>query len=300
MDRKSNEVTTKRVLRPATMLAVSLGALGAFLLVALVGQARASSFSPDCSDIPLPPPTVPATIGPASPTPHGTSTATATRTPPGPQPTGHPTVPPCELPFTDVHPTDWFYVPVQWMYCNGVVSGYPDNTFRPNLPTTRGQIMKIVVGAFGLPIHTDGGPHFADVSAEHAFYSFVETAYFYSVVGGYPCGGPDEPCDAENRPYFRPNAQVTRAQLTKITVLSAIQVNPGAWQLLNPPEASFVDVAHGSTFYRYVETAVAHDLLQGYTCGSPGEPCPGRYFRPGNNATRAQLSKIVYQAVTQP
>jgi hypothetical protein len=186
------------------------------------------------------------------------------------------------------------------MYCNGVVAGYPDNTFRPNLPTTRGQIMKIVVGAFGLTVHTDGGPHFADVPADHTFYSFVETAYFYSVVSGYPCGGLGEPCDTENRPYFRSNVQVTRAQLTKITVLSAIQVNPGAWQLLNPPEPTFVDVAHGSTFYMYVETAVAHNLLQGYTCGDPGEPCPGHYFRPGNNATRAQLSKIVYQAVTQP
>jgi len=41
-----------------------------------------------------------------------------------------------------VHPADWFYLPVQWMYCNGVVSGYPDNTFRPNLPTTRGQIIR--------------------------------------------------------------------------------------------------------------------------------------------------------------
>jgi hypothetical protein len=63
---------------------------------------------------------------------------------------------------------------------------------------------------------------------------------------------------------------------------------------------SFVDVAHGSTFYIYVETAVAHNLLQGYACGGPGEPCPGRYFRLGRNATRAQLSKIVYGAVTQP
>jgi hypothetical protein len=199
-----------------------------------------------------------------------------------------------------VLPTDWFYVPVQWMFCSGVITGYPDNTFRPNLPTTRGQIMKIVVGAFHLPTHTQGGPHFADVPADHTFYNFVETAYFYSVVNGYPCGGPSEPCDSESRPYFRPNSRVTRAQLSKITVLSAIEVNPTVWQLINPSVPTFTDVAPGSTFYLYIETAVAHDIVQGYDCGSPGEPCPGRYFRSGNNATRAQLSKIVYQAVTQP
>jgi hypothetical protein len=34
----------------------------------------------------------------------------------------------------------------------------------------------------------------------------------------------------------------------------------------------------------------------GYPCGGPGEPCPGRYFRPRNNVTRAQLSKTVVLA----
>jgi hypothetical protein len=36
------------------------------------------------------------------------------------------------------------------------------------------------------------------------------------VMSGYPCGGPGEPCDEENRPYFRWNAQVTRGQAAKI------------------------------------------------------------------------------------
>src|SRR5438477_738090 len=246
-----------RLLWPAATLVLTLAA---FVVVVLAVQASASSLSPDNAAVPLPPPTVPGTVPAASPTSHGTSMPTATHHPvssptptrPGPQPTSPPTVPPCALPFTDVQPTDWFYEPVQWMFCNGVVEGYPDNTFRPNNPTTRAQIAKIAIGAFGLPVHTEGGPHFTDVPVDNVFYSFVETAYFYSIVTGYPCGGPGEPCDDLNRPYFRPDNQVTRGQLAKITTLAAIEANPSVWQLLNPAVPTFTDVAFGSTFYTYI------------------------------------------------
>jgi hypothetical protein len=54
-------------------------------------------------------------------------------------------------------------------------------------------------------------------------------------------------------------------------------------------------VATNDPFYGYVETAYAHTIISGYSCG------PGCLeFRPGNNATRGQICKIVYQAVIEP
>ncbi|HVG00105.1 MAG TPA: hypothetical protein VND68_09730 [Chloroflexia bacterium] len=35
-------------------------------------------------------------------------------------------------------------------------------------------------------------------------------------MSGYPCGGPNEQCDDQDRPYFRPSNPVTRAQAAKI------------------------------------------------------------------------------------
>ena len=61
------------------------------------------------------------------------------------------TASPCALPFTDVQTTDYFYVPVSYLYCRGVISGYGDNTFRPFSNTTRGQLSKIVSLARGCP-----------------------------------------------------------------------------------------------------------------------------------------------------
>ena len=206
-------------------------------------------------------------------TPQSTPTRTATRTATATQPplTGTPT--PCPMTFTDVLPTDFFYVPVRYLYCAGVISGYADNTFRPYNTTTRGQLTKIVVLGFGIPLYTPPQPTFTDVPATHTFYQYIETAAYEGIVSGYSDG------------TFRPGNDVTRGQLSKIVVVAA------AWPLVNPPTPTFTDVPTNHTFYTYIETAYDHEIISGYADGT---------FRPGNNATRGQISKIVYNAVIQP
>ncbi|MFL5735393.1 MAG: S-layer homology domain-containing protein, partial [Chloroflexia bacterium] len=146
----------------------------------------------------------------------------------------------------------------------------------------------IIVLAYGIPIYTPGTPTFNDTPATDPFYQYVETAAHSNIVSGYNCGGPGEPCPGV---YFRPTNLVTRGQLSKIIVVAA------SWSLVNPTDATFNDVAPNSTFYTYIETAYCRGIISGYDCGGAGEPCPGKYFRPGNNATRGQISKIVYEAI---
>ena len=52
--------------------------------------------------------------------------------------------------------------------------------------------------------------------------------------------------------------------------------------------------------YSDIEAANANNIVDGYSCGGAGEPCPGRYFRAEAQATRAQLSKMLYQAFALP
>jgi len=199
--------------------------------------------------------------------------------------------------FWDV-PTDfWAFEFIEYLAGLPVpaINGYADGSFRPNNNTTRAQLTKIVVLGFQMPIVTPSQPHFADVPADSPFYPYVETAVQRGLISGYPCGGPGEPCDGQNRPYFRPNTNVTRAQIAKIVVSAA------GWSLISPPSASFADVGVGTTFFSYIETAYQHQIIGGYPCGGPGEPCDGQnrpYFRPGTNATRAQISKLVTLAIT--
>jgi hypothetical protein len=183
---------------------------------------------------------------------------------PGPSPT------PCSLAFSDVHPTDYFYAPAQYLYCHGIVSGYADGTFRPYNNTTRGQLSKIIVLAEGWNINTTGGPHFSDVPTSNPFYSYLETAYNHSVISGYADG------------TFRWGNNVTRGQLSKIVV------NAEGWTIDTTGGPHFTDVPTSNSFYGYVETAYSHSIISGYADGT---------FKPGNNATRGQISKIVYLAI---
>ena len=218
---------------------------------------------------------------------------------PNPTPTPGPSPSPCALTFSDVPANAYFYPAVTALACQGVISGYGDGTFRPYANTTRGQLAKIVVLGLAVPPHDPpaGQYTFADVPPSQPFFSVIEAAAGAGIVSGYACGGPGEPCDAGSRPYFRPGANVTRGQLAKIVAGAA------GWPLSNPAAGTFADVAPGSAFYPFVETAVAHGIISGYACGGPGEPCDAQqrpYFRQGNPATRGQIAKIVYGALTAP
>jgi len=187
--------------------------------------------------------------------------------------------------FSDVQPGDYFAAGVRYLACHGVVSGYSDGTFRPYNQTTRAQLAKIVVLGFALAIQTPaaGGATFSDVAPGSLFSPYVETGAVLGLVSGYTCGGSGEPCDAAHHAYYRPSANVTRAQLAKIVVRAA------GWALLTPPTPTFSDVAGGNLFYPYVETAAQHGILSGYSDGT---------FRPANPATRGQIAKIVTGALT--
>ncbi|HEX8599489.1 MAG TPA: S-layer homology domain-containing protein [Chloroflexia bacterium] len=202
----------------------------------------------------------------------------------------------CELQFNDAPQGSPFYSYVRCLACQNILSGYacgapgepcPGNYFRPNDNVTRGQAAKIIANAAG---YTDAIPGtqqtFADVQANSTFWLFIERVYAHGAISGYPCGGPGEPCDAQSRPYFRPSANLTRGQLAKITTSVAGYSDV-------PSGQSFKDVPANSPFYQYIERALAHNVISGYPCGAPGEPCPGNYFRPGNNVTRGQTAKIV-------
>jgi hypothetical protein len=171
------------------------------------------------------------------------------------------------------------------------VSGYGDGTFRPNNPVTRGQITKMVAesAAFNEP---PGPQVFEDVPPGSTFYDWVNRLANRSVMSGYPCGGPGEPCVAPgNRPYFRTNAPATRGQISKIVSEAAGFADPVTGQ-------SFQDVPPAHSFYLWVERLASRDIILRYQCGTiPEEPCvaPGNlpYFRPQNGVTRGQASKIV-------
>jgi len=219
----------------------------------------------------------------ATSTETATSTATATATSTS---TVTPTI--CPIEFVDVPVGHTFYGSIKCLACRGIVSGYSDGTFRPNNQVTRGQLAKMVSNAAGFnePV---SGQTFADVPPSHTFYAWIERLTIRGYMSGYVCGGPGEPC-INNMPYFRPFANATRGQTSKIVS------NTAGFTEVHTSQ-TFQDVPPTHTFYQEIERLASRGVMGGYPCGGPGEPCIAPqnrpYFRPGNDVTRGQSAKIV-------
>jgi hypothetical protein len=132
--------------------------------------------------------------------------------------------------YEDVPPIfNPFYAWINRLSLRGYMGGYPCGTlpeepcvapdnrpyFRPGANANRGQLSKIVSNAAGID-DPASGQFYADVPEDHPFYLWIMRLTNLGVMSGYPCGGEGEPCDTENRPYFRPYNNVTRGQASKI------------------------------------------------------------------------------------
>ena len=110
-----------------------------------------------------------------------------------------------------------------------------------------------------------------------------------------PAAAPGEPCDAQNRPYFRPFANVTRGQLAKIVVVAA------GWALINPatPASRTCSRTRRSTPSWRPPTATASSAATAAAARASRAARRSKpYFRQFNDATRGQIAKIVYGALT--
>jgi hypothetical protein len=222
----------------------------------------------------------PLPLPPAGPLPSPSPSRT-----PVPLPTGTS----CQISFTDVPPDHTFYPYVRCLACRSILGGYADGTFRPGNDITRGQLAKVVANAASIG-DPPGAQRFQDVPQSHTFFVWVQRLAGRGHIGGYPCGGAGEPCvPPANMPYFRPQGEATRGQIAKVVSNAAGFSN-------TPTGQTFEDVTPDSPFYLWVERLAGRGIMSGYPCGGANEPCtPGNrpYFRPQNNATRGQTSKIV-------
>ncbi len=204
----------------------------------------------------------------------GNATNTPTAIPPtntpAPVPTSTPG--PCGMNFTDVSDTFWAYPYISYLYCHGIIGGYPDGSFRPANPLTRGQFSKMVVLGHNWNLYNPYFPSFTDVLTTDTYYQYVETMHLRDVVGGYPDGS------------FRPGVSVTRAQAAKMLVVAH------GWALINPTTPSFRDVPHSHWAYQYVETAYDRAITGPKNDGS---------FGPDEVIVRAELCKMLALTMQQ-
>lgn len=109
----------------------------------------------------------------------------------------------------DVASGSWYEPYVAIAIELGLVQGYPDNTFRPEQPISRGEFVKIV-GAYleagGEVIPEEVNEPFTDVSGNDWYGKYVSFFYNADVVSG------------SDATHFMPGNPITRAEVAKIIV----------------------------------------------------------------------------------
>ncbi len=149
----------------------------------------------------------------------------------------------------------------------GVISGYPDETFRPNSSITRAEFATMLVKAFKFA--PAQGKTFADTVKCWAK-DYIATAAANSIVKGY------------SDTYFGPDDQITREQMAVMTI-KATKLSSASGEL------DFTDSGKISPWARdAVFRAVKAGIIKGY---------PNNTFRPEGNATRAEAVTIIVNAI---
>jgi len=173
--------------------------------------------------------------------------------------------------FSDVGKEHWGYDAINSMQKRGIVSGFYDNTFKPDDKITKEQLATIVTNAFNLK--GNYSYNFEDVSVNRWSNEYIKAtwSYFSNVKQG-------------NKYYFDPEKPVTREEAATVMVKvhefdKEVYEQPYDMSILD----QFADKDEIENPY-YIALAVEHGIMKG----------KGGYFAPKDTLTRAEVAAIMY------
>ncbi len=174
--------------------------------------------------------------------------------------------------FSDVR-GHWAQDYIRALANRGIISGFPDGTFRPSQPVTRAQFSAIVTKAFNSAKERDA-LRFEDVPSDYWGWSAVRDAYETGFMSGYPDGS------------FRPEQNIPRVQVL-VALANGLDLARNAGQ-------------GGVGLYRdaaripdYARVSVAAATNSGIVVNYPNVSV----LNPNQSATRADVAAFVYQSL---
>lgn len=114
---------------------------------------------------------------------------------------------PAQAFYTDMDQNHWAYQSIKFLTEVGVVVGYPDGTYKPDIPVTRAEFASMAIKALGQEdASVTQDIHFSDVKPDFWAYNIIKKAVYFDLI-------PDAK-DSDFRPYD----SVTRAEAITIAV----------------------------------------------------------------------------------
>ena len=177
------------------------------------------------------------------------------------------------LAFSDVGKDHWGYEAIKNMQDRGIVSGFYDNTFKPDEKITKEQLATIITNSFELK--GKYSYNFEDVSVNRWSNEYIKSAwgYFTNVKRG-------------NKYYFEPEKPITREEAAKIMVkVLGLDKNEADLSVLD----QFADrddffTESTKSDEKYIALAVENGIMKGKV----------GYFAPKDTLSRSEVAAIMY------
>lgn len=160
--------------------------------------------------------------------------------------------------FKDVQITHPNYKEISVIRELGIITGYNDNTFRPNELIKRRHLAAMIIRS-GANLHEDkSNTYFKDVPTAHPNYDDILAIYRAGIIDG---------TFINSQRYFKPEANVTRAHLAKI-IVNAYQLDENKAKVIQ-----FKDINKQDWYYPYAKILASHGItLDNANTFKPNQP----------------------------
>ncbi|WP_223634604.1 S-layer homology domain-containing protein [Planococcus sp. 4-30] len=177
--------------------------------------------------------------------------------------------------YPDVPKTHKSEPNINFLTRHGIISGFTDNTFRPETPVTRAEASRIIVGgadALGIKYPAKNKRpmiKFTDLKTEHWYSKPIQSMYENRLINGFP------------NKSFRPGDTVTKAQLARMI--------SDAFQMENATNVKlkYTDVKINGWYEQAVKNLFAAGVITDQ----------GTQFKPNHKMTRAEVSDYIAEAM---
>lgn len=170
--------------------------------------------------------------------------------------------------------SNWARNAIESLSSQGILTGYPDGSFRPEGLITRAEFSAMMVKALSLNINATGQQTFSDVPTGHWAYPSIETVRTTGLVSGYPNG------------QFLPGKSISRAE--SMAVLS------NAARIPMPNDASINQILgnyrDSASIPNWARPGVAAAIQSGIYANNPAA---GNAINPLQPTTRAEVAAMV-------
>lgn len=191
-------------------------------------------------------------------------------------PTPTPVTTATPIKFTDVPQDLWARPYIEALASRGIVSGFPDGTFKPGGAITRAEFATLLQKAFEKP-PTSTAPNYKDVPTSHWALPAIEQSVKTGFLRGYPNN------------IFRPNQPIPKVQ-TIVALASGLGLKP-----TTVDQDVLKTYEDGNRIPNYAQAPVSAATTSGLVVNYPNP----NILNPNRNASRAEVAALVYQGLVQ-